>query len=166
MPIISQTSKMKKLVIVLVAALALCVSANAQKRASVPYAGLSLVSNFGDKLGAGASFGMRNYNRNALVSFGVGGEAYAYLLPSSMQYGIFAVPELGVAIGPKGFKIYPHTGLMFGYDSESSGFHWGGKNGLAFDFGKHFTLDFSTYLPRYNFLSATYAVGLIWRFGK
>ena len=154
---------MKKIIVVLIAALALCVSASAQ-RASVPYAGLSLVTNFADRTGAGASFGMRNYNPNAFISFGVGAEAFAYLIPSARVYGIFAVPEIGVAIGPKAFKVYPHTGLMFGYDKTSTGFGWGGKNGMAFDLGKNFTLDFSTYMPKYNFALTTYAVGLIWRF--
>lgn len=156
---------MKKLVVVLIAALLMSVSAFAQRQ-SVSYAGLSLVSNLSDKTGAGVSFGMRNYNRQAFISFTYGGEAYAYIIPSNMQYGAFAVPEIGVAIGPKGFKVFPHTGLMFGYDSGANGFHWGGKDGLAFDFGKSFTVDFSTYLPRYSFDAVTYAVSFIWRFGK
>ena len=155
---------MKQIFVILVALAALCVSAYAQKRASVPYAGISIVSNFSDLTGAGAACGVRNYNRNAFVSFGVGAEAYTYFVPAAKQFGIFGVPEIGVAIGPKGFKLYPHTGLMFGYDTSTRGFQWGGKNGLAFDIGKNFTLDFSTYVPGYNFFATTYAVGLIWRF--
>ena len=157
---------MKKIFVILIAVCALSISASAQKRASVPYAGLSLVTNLIDDYGPGASFGIRNYNRNAFVSFGVGGEAFAYYIPVDKQFGVFGVPEIGVAIGPKGFKLYPHTGLMFGYDSETAKFAWGGKDGLSFDFGKNFTLDFSTYLPNYNFLAATYAIGLIWKFAK
>ncbi len=156
---------MKKIIVILVAVCALCISASAQKRASVSYSGISIVTNFADKTGLGVAFGMRNYNRSAFVSFGAGGEVYSYLIPTAKQFGVFAVPEIGVAIGPKGFKVYPHTGLMFGYDTYDKGFHWGGKNGLAFDVGQHFTLDFSTYLANYNILAATYAIGLIWRFG-
>ena len=156
---------MKKLVVVLIAVLLICASASAQRR-TVSYAGAGLVSNLSDMVGAGASFGVRNYNRQAFVSFTYGAEAYAYIIPSDMQYGVFAVPEIGVAIGPKGFKVFPHTGLMFGYDSGANGFHWGGKDGLAFDFGKNFTVDFSTYIPRYSFDTVTYAVSIIWRFGK
>lgn len=154
---------MKKIIVILIAVCALCLSASAQKRATVSYSGLSLVTNFSDRTGLGATFGVRNYNREAFISFGFGGEAYGYIIPKAKQCGIFAVPEVGVAIGPKGFKVYPHTGLMFGLDTYNSGFNWGGKNGLAFDFGKHFTLDFSTYVPNYNFVATTYAVGLIWR---
>lgn len=157
---------MKKIFVILVAIAAMCVSASAQKRASVPYAGISIVSNFTDRTGAGVAGGVRNYNRNAFVSFGVGAEAYAYFVPSAKQFGIFGIPEIGVAIGPKSFKVYPHTGLMFGYDTSTKGFQWGGKNGLAFDFGKNFTLDFSTYVPGYKFSATTYAIGFIWRFGN
>lgn len=154
---------MKKIVVVLIAVMALSLSASAQRR-SVPYAGISIVSDLAERTGAGVAVGFRNYNRNPLVSVGLGAEAYTYFIPGQ-SFGIFGVPEIGVAIGPKAFKLYPHTGLMFGYDTSSNGFHWGGKDGLAFDFGKNFTLDFSTYLPGYRFSSATYAIGLIWRFG-
>jgi len=161
---------MKKIVLVLVAVFAICVSASAQRR-SVPYAGVGVITNFNVKTGVGATFGFRNYNRNSFISLGLGGEAHGYFIPVSKnfpaphsQLGVFGIPEIGVAIGPDFFKVYPHTGLMFGYDSYYHGFHWGGKNGLAFDFGKHFTLDFSTYAPRYNYAAATYAVNFIWRF--
>ena len=156
---------MKKLILVLVAAVAFCFSASAE-RTSVPYAGLCVTSNFADITGPGMVVGFRNYNRNSFISVGIGGEAYSYYIPSVNQFGAFAVPEIGLAIGFKGFKLYPHTGLMAGYDTKNAGFSWGGKDGLAFDFGKNFTLDFSTYVPGYRFSAATYTVGLIWRFGK
>lgn len=160
---------MKKIVLVLVAVFAICVGAYAQ-RFSVPYAGVGVVSNFNDKTGVGFTGGCRNYNRYSFVSVGVGGEAHGYFIPTSNkpgstnQFGVFGIPEIGIAIGPALFKVYPHTGLMFGYDSFNNGFFWGGKNGLAFDFGRHFTLDFSTYAPRYNYSVANYAVNIIWRF--
>lgn len=156
---------MKKVLVTLIAAVALCISASAQ-RASVPYTGLSVIFSSNAEIGAGVVGGFRNYNRDKLVSVGLGAEGYAFFVPVNKQFGIFAVPEIGVAFGPRSFKLYPHTGLMFGYDTVNSGFAWGGKNGLAFDFGRNFTLDFSTYAPKYNFLAATYAVGLIWRFGR
>ncbi len=158
---------MKKIIVLLIAAVALTVSASAQKRETVPYAGVSFLTNF-EEFGGGASFGFRNYNRNAFVSVGVGAEAFGYIIPASREWGAFAAPEIGVAIGPKWFKFYPHTGVMFGYSSQATGFGWGGKNGTAFDFGKCFTLDFSVMTPSYNFSekNSTYAVSLIFRFGK
>lgn len=156
---------MKKLAITLIAALALCISASAQ-RTSVPYVGVSVIFNSANQTGAGAVGGFRNYNRDKFLSVGIGAEAYAFFVPAAKQFGVFGVPEIGLAIGPRSFKVYPHTGLMFGYDTETAGFAWGGKNGLAFDFGKNFTLDFSTYTPNYSFRAVTYAVGLIWRFGN
>lgn len=158
---------MKKIIVLLIAAVALTVSASAQKRETVPYAGVSFLTNF-EEFGGGASFGFRNYNRNAFVSVGVGAEAFGYIIPASREWGAFAAPEIGVAIGPKWFKFYPHTGVMFGYTSQATGFGWGGKNGTAFDFGKCFTLDFSVMTPSYNFSekNSTYAVSLIFRFGK
>lgn len=151
----------------MIAAVALTVSASAQKRETVPYAGFSFLTNF-EEFGGGASFGFRNYNRNAFISVGVGAEAFGYIIPASREWGAFAAPEIGVAIGPKWFKFYPHTGVMFGYTSQATGFGWGGKNGTAFDFGKCFTLDFSVMTPSYNFSekNSTYAVSLIFRFGK
>lgn len=158
---------MKKIIVLLIAAVALTVSASAQKRETVPYAGVSFLTTF-EEFGGGASFGFRNYNRNAFVSVGVGAEAFGYIIPASREWGAFAAPEIGVAIGPKWFKFYPHTGVMFGYSSQATGFGWGGKNGTAFDFGKCFTLDFSVMTPSYNFSekNSTYAVSLIFRFGK
>ncbi|MBO4670488.1 MAG: hypothetical protein J5640_01405 [Bacteroidales bacterium] len=156
---------MKKLLITLVAAFALCIGASAQ-RTTVPYAGISINFNNANDVGAGVVGGFRNYNRDKFLSVGVGAEAYTYFLPVAKQFGVFAVPEIGLAIGPRGFKVYPHTGLMFGYDTYTEGFAWGGKNGLAFDFGKSFTLDFSTYTPNYTFRAITYAIGMIWRFGN
>jgi hypothetical protein len=157
---------MKKTILVLVAVFALCVSASAQRR-SVPYAGIGVMSNFHNATGVGLSGGVRNYNRYSFISFGLSAELLGYAIPNptAAQFGVFAVPEVGVAIGPSVFKVYPHSGFMFGFDSFSRGFHWGGKNGVALDFGRHITVDFSTYVPRYNFTAASYAVNVIWRFG-
>lgn len=156
---------MKKVLVSLIAAIALCISASAQ-RTSVPYTGISVIFNSKSETGAGLVGGFRNYNRDKFVSVGLGAEGYAFFVPNTKQFGIFGVPEIGIAIGPRSFKVYPHTGLMFGYDTVTAGFAWGGKNGIAFDFGRNFTLDFSTYSPSYNFLASTYAIGLIWRFGN
>ncbi len=160
---------MKKLFLILIAALAFSSGAFAQRH-STPYAGIGVASNFRSaeegRTGPAVSVGFRNYNREAILSFGVGAEALFYYIPSSTRstWGIFAIPEIGLAIGPDFFKVYPHTGFMLGYDSADNVFGWGGKEGIAFDFGRHFTVDFSTYVPRYNFNEALFAVNFVWRF--
>ena len=159
---------MKKLFLILIAALAFSSGAFAQ-RLSVPYAGIGVITNFRSaeegRTGPAFTVGFRNYNRHAFLSVGVGAEAFGYVIPSQQTtMGVFGIPEIGLAIGPDFFKIYPHTGFMLGYDSVSNVFGWGGKNGLAFEFGRHVTIDFSTYVPRYNFYEALYAVNFIWRF--
>ena len=157
---------MKKTILVLVAALAMSVSAFAQ-RESVPYVGIGVISDFSHTAGGGLTVGFRNYNRHAFVSFGIGAEAFGFYVPydHSSQLGIFGIPEIGVAIGPEFFKVYPHSGMMFGYNSYTGTINWGGKNGMAFEFGRHLTVDFSTYAPNYNYYHAIYAANFIWRFG-
>ena len=160
---------MKKVFLILIAALALSVGAFAQRH-SVPYAGIGVASNFRSaeegRTGPALTVGFRNYNRHAFISLAVGAEAFGYYIPSrwATAVGMFGIPEIGVAIGPDFFKVHPHTGFMLGYDSMNDIFGWGGKNGLAFEFGRHVTIDFSTYVPRYNFYEALYAVNFIWRF--
>lgn len=159
---------MKKLFLILIAVLAFSCGAFAQ-RLSVPYAGIGVASNFRSaevgRTGPAISAGFRNYNRNSFISLGLGAEALCYVIPSQQTtVGIFGIPEIGLAIGPNFFKIYPHSGFMLGYDSINKAFGWGGKEGLAFEFGRHVTIDFSTYVPRYNFYEALYAVNFIWRF--
>ena len=134
-------------------------------RQTVTYASLGAMANLSaTDFGVGVAVGFRNYNREAIVSFAPSIEAFADYFPVDKKFGAFIVPEIGVAIGPKGFKIFPHTGLMLGYDNGTKKFAWGGKSGFAVDFGKHFTLDFSTYIPSYNFRELTWGANLVWRF--
>ena len=156
----------KVLVLFVIAAMALAVSSNASaQRRTVPYASLGPLANISaSDFGVGAAVGFRNYNRDAFVSFSPSLEVFGEFFPKDKIFGAFIVPELGVAIGPKGFKFYPHTGVMLGYDTQTGSFAWGGKNGFAFDFGKHFTIDFCTYIPKYSFAATTYGINLVWRF--
>lgn len=169
---------MKKLVLVLIAAFAFSIGAYAQ-RESVPYVGIGVATNFRSaeegRTGPALAIGLRNYNRDSFLSFTYGAEAFGYYIPSKTQqstFGIFANPEIGLAIGPSIFKVFLHTGFMLGYDNatnidgEKRGLGWGGKDGLAFDIGRFVTVDFSTYVPRYNFNEALYAASLIVRFGR
>ena len=159
--------KMKKLFLILVAVLAFSGGAFAQRH-STPYAGIGVTTNFRSaevgRTGPAFTAGFRNYNRLSFISLGLGAEAFGYVIPSQRTTaGAFAIPEIGVAIGPSIFKVYPHSGFMLGYDSANKAFGWGGKEGLAFEFGRHLTIDFSTHVPRYNFYEALYAVNFIWR---
>ena len=152
---------------IVIACMVLAMSANvsAQKRQSVPYASIGALANFSaSNYGVGVGFGFRNYNREAFVSFAPSIELLGYFFPADKVFGAFINPEIGVAIGPRGFKIYPHTGFMLGYDNQTSTFAWGGKNGFALDFGKHFTIDFVTYIPKYDFKATTVGTNLVWRF--
>ena len=159
---------MKKLLIVL-ALLCFAVSANAQ-RMNVQYGQAGVVLHVDDVYnlypGLDLAYGFRNYNRNAFVSFAYGAEAFGYWLPSGpgRSIGLYGIPQIGVAIGPSNFKVYPHSGFMAGYSSSVGRFNTGSNGGLAFEFGKNVTLDFSAY---YIFGHAwTTAVNFIWRFGK
>ena len=159
---------MKKLFLILIVVIAFSSGAFAQRH-STPYAGIGVTTNFRNaaegRTGPAFTLGFRNYNRNSFISFAVGAEAFGYVIPSQQTtMGIFGIPEIGVAIGPSVFKVYPHSGFMLGYDSANTAFGWGGKEGLAFEFGRHVTIDFSTYVPRYRFSEALYAVNFIWRF--
>ncbi len=168
---------MKKVLLVLIAALAFSCDAYAQRH-TVAFLGIGVATNFRSaeegKTGPALTVGFRNYNRDALISAGVGAEAFGDYIPSKTKsvFGAFAIPEIGLAIGPSFFKVYPHTGIMIGYDSavthaeseKTGGFGWGGKDGIAFEFGRHVTLDFSAYVPRYRFREALYAFNFIWRF--
>lgn len=169
---------MKKVLLVLVAVLAISAGAFAQRQ-SDPYVGIGLATNFRSaeegKTGPAISAGFRNYNRGSFLSVGYGAELFGYYVPSKQasSFGAFANPEIGLAIGPSIFKVYLHTGFMLGYDTSvlnnlgnNGAFGWGGKNGVSFDFGRLITLDFSTYVPRYKFADALYGVNLIVRFGR
>jgi hypothetical protein len=160
---------MKKALLIVIASLALSVGAFAQ-RYSVPYAGVGLATNFRSAdegmTGPALTIGFRNYNRHSFISFAAGAEVLGYYIPSrtASAFGVFGIPEIGVAIGPSIFKVYPHSGFMLGYDSIDKAFGWGGKEGVAFEFGRHVTIDFSTYVPKFNFNEALYAINFIWRF--
>ncbi|MBR5905721.1 MAG: hypothetical protein IKZ51_04600 [Bacteroidales bacterium] len=158
---------MKRIIVIAVlAVMALATANNAfAQRKTVPYASLGPLASFTENdFGVGVAAGFRNYNRNAFVSFSPSLELFAEAFPADKRFGAFLVPEIGVAIGPKGFKFYPHTGLMLGYDTGTGSFAWGGKSGTAFDFGKHFTLDFCTYMPGYSFTAVIWAANFVWRF--
>ena len=159
---------MKKLIAIAALMLSIGVSAFAQ-RMNVPYVSAGVIThvasgNFND-VGGDVAFGFRNYNRNSFISFGVGAEAFGYYIPSrtASALGAFAIPEIGVAIGPSVLQVYFHSGFMLGYDTMDKAFGWGGKEGVAFNVGRHVTIDFSTYVPKYNFHEALYAVNFIWR---
>lgn len=158
---------MKKFLVILAAIAAFSVSANAQRRL-VSYVSLGPANKFVDVLklhpGPAASIGFRDYNQDAIVSFTYGGEVFGYWIPDngSNLFGAYAIPEIGVAIGPRGFKVYPHAGFMMGYGSDAKAFSTGTKSGLGFDFGDHVTLDFSGY---YAFSQTwTTAVNFLFRF--
>ena len=158
---------MKKLLIVFAAILAFCLSANAQRQ-YIDYATAGVIMHVTDDLhpGIDLAYGFRNYNRNAIVSFAYGAEAMAYWLPSSTKssVGIYAIPQIGVVIGPKNFKVYPHTGFMAGYSTYVGRFNTGSNVGLAFDFGKNATVDFSGYYIFGQAWSTT--INFTWRFSK
>ncbi|MBO4476310.1 MAG: hypothetical protein J5737_06285 [Bacteroidales bacterium] len=145
---------MKKIFLIAAAILALAVSANAQRK-NVVYATLGVTSKVDGVFasfahpGADAAFGFRNYNQGAFVSFTYGAEAWASVTPvgEGVEWGVYAIPQIGVAIGPKGFKWHPYAGLMAGYNNYAARFNVGSKQGMAFDIGNHITVDLATYLP-------------------
>jgi hypothetical protein len=160
---------MKKILLIIVATLALGISASAQ-REFVPYASLgvsSRVDGFFDNIahpGAAINIGFRNYNQDAFVSFSYGAEVFTNVTPlsSGALFGIYAIPQIGVAIGPSVFKVHPYSGFMMGYNNEINSFGIGLKNGLSFDISDHITLDFASYYP----FTSTWisAIGFLWRF--
>ena len=160
---------MKKLLLVISVLFAFCLSANAQ-RTSYDYATAGVIMHVNDVAenypGIDLAYGFRNYNRNALVSFAYGAEAMGYWLPfgAKSSFGIYGIPQIGVVIGPKNFKVYPHTGFMAGYSTSVGRFNTGSKFGVAFDFGKNATIDFSGYYIFDKAWSST--INFIWRFGR
>jgi hypothetical protein len=160
---------MKKLFLILIAVLAFSGSVFAQRH-TTPFVGIGIATNFRGaeegRVGPTLTVGFRNYNRNFPLSVAVGAEAFGYYIPSKStpSGGAFGIPEIGLSIGPNFFKVHPHTGFMLGYDSIINNFAWGGKDGIAFEFGRHVTIDFSAYLPRYRFHDALYSFNFIWRF--
>ncbi|MBR4808930.1 MAG: hypothetical protein IK031_01460 [Bacteroidales bacterium] len=158
---------MKKIIVILAAILAFGMTASAQRQ-YVGYATAGILTHINDTYdihpGIDIAGGVRNYNRDAFVSFAYGAEAFAFWLPSadSSDFGIYAIPQIGVAIGPKGFKVYPHSGFMAGYSKNIGTFNLGSNGGIALDFGKNITLDFVGY---YIFNQAwSTAVNVTWRF--
>ena len=158
---------MKKFLFVIVAIVAFGLSASAQRQ-NVVYASIGVANRWLDIAaihpGADATVGFRNYNRDAAFSFSYGAEVLGYWVPdgTSNIFGVYAIPEAGLAMGPRGFKVFPHTGFMMGYGSDFNTFGTGIKSGLGFDIGQHVTLDFSSY---YTFNNAwTSALNFMWRF--
>lgn len=158
---------MKKFLVIAAAMLLVCISAQAQ-RESVKYGSAGVITHINDTHdlhpGIGLAYGFRNYNRDAFVSFAYGAEAFGFWLPSASyrSVGIYAIPQIGVAIGPSGFKVYPHTGFMAGYSTDYGRFNTGSNSGIAIEFGEHIGIDFSAY---YIFGQAwTTAVNFVWRF--
>ncbi len=166
---------MKKIFVIIAAALAFSLSASAQ-REFVPYVNLGVTTRINGFFtsfahpGGDLAVGFRNYNQDAFVSFAYGAEAFATITPveSGILYGAYAVPQIGVAIGPRNFKVYPHAGFMAGYNNELKRFNVGSKSGLAFDFGDHITLDLATYQffgDSFRMLDTWIsAINFIWRF--
>ena len=158
---------MKKFFVILAALVAFGISANAQ-RSNTVYASAGVINRFGDaglNPGAILAVGFRNYNPDSFVSFSYGAEAMGLWLPDggANSFGFYGVPEIGVTIGSKNFKVFPHTGFMMGYGTDRPGaFGRGIKSGLGFDIGRHITLDFSSY---YTFNTKwTSAVNFVYRF--
>ena len=166
---------MKKFFVIIAAALAFSLTASAQ-REFVPYVNLGVTTRVNGFFGSIAhpggdlSVGFRNYNQDAFVSFAYGAEAFATVTPTNDKalFGAYAIPFIGVAIGPHGFKVFPHSGFMAGYNNELGRFNVGTKSGMAFDIGDHITLD----LVNYQFIGENWifnttwisAVNFIWRF--
>ncbi|MBO4742393.1 MAG: hypothetical protein J5533_02050 [Bacteroidales bacterium] len=158
---------MKKILILLAAILAFGMSASAQRQ-NITYATVGVVTDFYDASkiypGIDAAYGFRNYNRDAFVSFAYGAEGYAYWLPSygGAALGLYAIPSIGVAIGAKNFKIYPHTGFMAGFNTFQKKFSVGSMSGFALEFGRNAGVDFCAYyLSDYHWTSA---INFTWRF--
>ena len=159
---------MKKFLIILASLTIFVVSASAQ-RENVTYLTGGVIHRWSDSdnfyPGANLAFGFRNYNPEAGVSFSYGAELLGYWVPDAAKnntFGAYAIPEIGIALGPRGFIIVPHAGFMAGYSSDRGTFGTGGKAGLAFDFGSHITLDFSSYYIKGS--SWISALNFIWRF--
>ena len=158
---------MKKFLLIVSVLLAFGLRANAQ-RENVTYASVGVVTHIEDSNkmhpGIDASYGFRNYNRDAFVSFAYGAEGMGYWLPISAghSFGIYAIPQIGVTIGPSNFKVYPHWGLMAGFSNWVGAFNTGSNQGIAFEFGPNAGVDFNTY---YIFKHAWMtAVNFIWKF--
>ena len=160
---------MKKILLVIAAALALSISASAQ-REFVPYASLGVSTRVNDFFGsiahpgAAIAVGFRNYNQDSFVSFTYGGEVYTNITPLSngVMFGAYAIPQIGVTIGPRAFKVHPYVGSMMGYSNEINAFSIGIKDGFSLDISDHITLDFAAY---YTFATTwTSAINFIWRF--
>ncbi len=162
---------MKKIILITLAIFAITASASAERR-NVPYASLGVTTKVDGLFasfahpGAGAAFGFRNYNQDAFVSFTYGAEAWTSLTPirDGVLWGAYAVPQIGVAIGPRGFKWHPYAGFMAGYNNETQRFNVGSKQGMSFDFGNHVSLDFATYIPNSWVGTWVTAVNIIYRF--
>ena len=163
---------MKKIIAVLVFVLALSVCASAQReRYNTINAGLT-VSFLPDEYnsyeptgapGIYAAYGIRNFNREAFISFAYQAEAHVYTYcPDRTRLCIGAAPEIGVAIGPKWLKWYNHAGLTLDYWF-GGGLKLGFKSGSGFDIGKHFMVDGSYYLP-FGLKQGVVSLTLGWKF--
>ena len=157
---------MKKFFTVAAAFLMVCFCASAQ-RGFYQYASAGITGIDGDVFdnpGICAAYGTRNYNPDAFVSFVYGGELFGTFVPLRhipKGFALFAVPEIGMTLGPRGIKGFLHAGPMFGYNTVAHAVGMGGKSGVAIDIGEHIGLDVSGYFQKGIRIAAC---SVIWRF--
>lgn len=151
---------MKKILLIAVLILS-CAVASAQRGlynyVSVGVTGITNeMENIFENPGISTAYGLRNYNPDAFVSFAYGGEVFASLVPLKKfpSFAVYAAPEIGVVIGPKGVQGYFHAGPLFGYNSLSTVFGLGWKSGFGIDIGRHIGLDGSYYWQTGNQIAA------------
>lgn len=165
---------MKRIITVLVFVLAVSVSVSAQ-RDRYSYAGIgvtgAMVTN-SDGVnrasymhpGAYVTYGFRNYNPDAFISFSYEAEGHAYFYnPGSRTFVFGAAPEVGVFIGPRWLKWHGHAGVSLDY-LFAHGIKFGFKSGSGVEIGNHLGLDFS-----YTFHLSRVSQGMIvstvyWKF--
>ena len=165
---------MKKIIAVLVFALALSLSVSAQ-RDRYSYAGAGITGAVvADESGIYAAsysrpgvfltYGFRNYNPDAFVSFSYEAEGHVYFYNPGVRTFVFgAAPEIGVFIGPTWLKWHGHSGVSLDY-LFANGIKFGFKFGSGIDIAKHLMLDFSYTFHLGRVHNAMFVSSLCWRF--